>query len=265
MVYSKRYLIVLVVLSFVVGTYSFSPSRPQLLTPRRQLHIIQSTPVTTNNANPTSPATMNIVALTTTSTIFGFSLPSLAVDGSFGFLEGVPAGMIHPVCEVLLYGLSIAAALEGIKWRSVRTLADRIKLLKDETKEDTNDSSGKQLALIKTLQEERSTLMKGGHKDKHVSLGSIILGTGVFLSMEGGLSTYWRTGELFFGDHLIYGMILTAFWAISYTLTPAMQNGNVAAKNAHFGLNLLGLVVFTYQVGTGLEITGNVLAKTSGW
>ena len=107
--------------------------------------------------------------------------------------------------------------------------------------------------------------MKGGHRDKHVSLGSIILGTGVFLSMEGGLSTYWRTGELFFGDHLIYGMILTAFWAISYTLTPAMQNGNVAAKNAHFGLNLLGLVFFTYQVGTGLEITGNVLAKTPGW
>ena len=83
--------------------------------------------------------------------------------------------------------------------------------------------------------------------------------------MEGGLSTYWRTGELFFGDHLIYGMILTAFWAISYSLTPAMQNGNVAAKNTHFGLNMLGLVFFTYQLGTGLEITGNVLAKTPGW
>ena len=171
-------LIVSMVLFFVVGTFSFVPSsRPQLLAPRRRLQITQSTPVTTTNATPLTPATVNIVKLMTASTILSFPMPSLAVDGSFGFLEGVPAGMIHPVCEVLLYGLSIAAALQGIKWRSVRTLADRIKLLKDEAKENTVDPTGKRDALIKTLQDERSLLMKGGHREKHVSLGSIILGT----------------------------------------------------------------------------------------
>ena len=179
-----------------------------------------------------------------------------AVDGSYGFLEGVPAGLIHPVLEFLLYGVSVAAALQGIKWRSVRTLLEQINSLK---------AAGGAEDEIKRLQEKRSVLMQGGHRDKHVSLGSVILGTGVFLSMEGGLSTYWRTGELFFGDHLIYGMALTAFWCVSYALTPGMQSGNIAAKNAHFALNAIGMLFFTYQIGTGLEITGNVIAQTPGW
>ena len=144
----------LVVLTFVIQTVSFAPAR-SIRTPLRQnVPSIPSTPVviTTNDASPTTTvATVNIVAITALSTIFGCSMPSVAVEGSFGVLEGVPAGMIHPVCEVLLYGLSIAAALEGIKWRSVRTLADRIKLLKGETTEDT---TGKRETMIKTLQEE---------------------------------------------------------------------------------------------------------------
>jgi len=185
-----------------------------------------------------------------------FPSTALAVDGSYGFLEGVPAGMVHPIFEFVLYAVSIAAALQGIKWRSVRTLLEQINALKA-----TGDAEGE----IKQLQEKRSKLMQGGHRDKHISLGSVILGTGVFLSMEGSLSTYWRTGELFFGDHLIYGMALTAFWCVSYALTPAMQNGNIAAKNAHFALNAVGMLFFTYQIGTGLEITGNVLAQTPGW
>ena len=153
--------------------------------------------------------------------------------------------------------------MEGIKWRSVRTIAEKIKALKEDG--DSDDSTGYRLQEIKKLQEERGVLIKGDHRNKHINMGAFILGTGVFLSFVGALSTYWRTGELFFGDHLIYGMVLTMFWCISYALTPAMQSGNIAAKNTHFGLNVLGLLFFTYQVGTGLEITGNVLAKTPGW
>lgn len=191
-----------------------------------------------------------------TSVLLSAPEPSMAVNGQYGALEGVAAGMIHPVAMMLLYGLSIAAAFQGYKWRSVRTLADKIKRRKEEGASETE---------IKSLQAERSKLISENPRDKHTTMGSIILGTGVFLSLEGGLSTYWRVGELFFGDHLIAGMGLTFIWALSYALVPLMNKGEVWAKNLHFLINIVGLGLFTWQVGTGLEITLNVWNKVEGW
>jgi hypothetical protein len=198
----------------------------------------------------------NIAAVCSLALPMLIAQPALAVNGEYGFLEGVFAGMIHPVAMLLLYGVSLSAAYHGIKWRAVRTLADSIKLAKEQGGDDIT---------IKAMQEERSKLISGEHRDKHISLGAILLGTGVGLALEGGLSTYWRVGEIFPGEHLFAGLGLVCIWAISYALAPLMSKGNVTAKNIHFGANLIGLGLFTWQILSGWEGMVNVFNAVPGW
>ena len=193
---------------------------------------------------------------------FVFPEDVYASNGEFGLLEGVPAGMIHPIVMAVLYFLSIGAAWQGYKWRSVRVIGDEIKVLKDM---NSNTMDQSMVGMISTLQSKRSSLIASNPKDKHTVMGSILLGTGVFFSLEGGLSTYWRVGELFPGDHMFAGMGLTSIWAISYAITPMMAKGNVFYKNLHLLINVIGLGLFTWQVGTGLEIALNVWNRVEGW
>jgi hypothetical protein len=51
----------------------------------------------------------------------------------------------------------------------------------------------------------RKALLKGGFRDRHFNVGSILLGAGVLFSFYGGLNTFLRTGKLFPGPHLYAG------------------------------------------------------------
>ena len=46
-------------------------------------------------------------------------------------------------------------------------------------------------------------------------------------------------------------------------LVPAMQKGNEAARSAHIALNVVNVLLFAWQVPTGLDIMFKVWEKTS--
>jgi len=202
----------------------------------------------------------NIAEMTRSILTFGIlTVPSsaFAVDGKFGLLEGMWAGMIHPVSMLLLYALSFFAAFHGIQYRRTREIATSIKAAQSAAIVDAST--------VLRLQEERSKLLSGGHRDKHVYAGSIILGTGIALALEGGLSTWWRVGELFPSEHLFVGIGMSAIWALSSSLTPWMAKGNDSARRAHIALNILGILLFTWQISTGWEGMVNVWNRVPGW
>ena len=190
-------------------------------------------------------------------TQFGLIPASFAADGQFGFLESKWAGMVHPIGMIGLYLLTLVAAYHGLQWRNVRELATRIKTLRSEANPDE--------ALIASLQEQRSKILSGDHKDRHSFIGSILLSAGVLLSIEGGLSTWWRVGELFPGEHLFAGLGVTLCWAVAAALVPWMTKGNEWARLSHIGFNVGGLGLFTWQVASGLEIMLNVWSEVPGW
>lgn len=111
--------------------------------------------------------------------------------------------------------------------------------------------------------QERKELVAGGYRDKHYLWGALLLGGGVTIAIEGCLNTWFRTGKLFPGPHLFAGAGIVALWALAAALVPSMQKGNEGARNAHIALNVLNLLLFAWQVPTGLEITGKVLQFTS--
>lgn len=187
-----------------------------------------------------------------------FSESSQASNGEFGLLEGKWLGMLHPVSFLVLYAIAIYTAVEGFNWRKSRTILESIKSL--QTNGETNNG-----VEIENLKNERQQLLKGDPKNKHVAYGSILLGSGVALALEGGLSTYWRIGELFPDSHLFSGLGIVAIWAISYSLSPLMAKGNNTARNLHATLNVIGLALFTSQITSGWEIMTNVWNKTPGW
>ena len=101
------------------------------------------------------------------------------------------------------------------------------------------------------------------NRDKHFNVGSLLLGAGVVFSIEGGMNTYIRVGKLFPGPHLFAGLGITALWAASAALVPAMQKGDENARSAHIAMNVLNMGLFLWQVPTGLEIVGKVFQFTS--
>ena len=96
--------------------------------------------------------------------------------------------------------------------------------------------------------QERKTLASGDFKNKHTNVGSILLGMGVLLSVEGGLNTYLRVGKLFPGPHLFAGAGITVLWALAASLVPSMQKGNETARSIHIALNTVNVCLFAWQV-----------------
>jgi hypothetical protein len=94
-------------------------------------------------------------------------------------------------------------------------------------------------------------------------MGSVLLGTGVTIAIEGAFNTYIRTGKLFPGPHLYAGAGIVVLWALAASLVPAMQKGNDTARSVHIGLNAVNVGLFLWQVPTGLEIVGKVFEFTS--
>ncbi|KAL9259129.1 hypothetical protein AKJ16_DCAP18653 [Drosera capensis] len=197
---------------------------------------------------------------------------ALAVGGEFGILEGRTLALVHPAVMGGLFLYTLWSGYLGWQWRRVRTIQNEINELKKQVKpvavtpdgvavDDGNRPSPVEVK-IKELTEERKELLKGNFRDRHFNAGSILLAFGVFESVGGGLNTWFRTGKLFPGPHLFAGAGITVLWAAAAALVPAMQKGSETARNLHIALNAVNVLLFIWQIPTGIEIVLKVLEFT---
>ncbi|XP_042511619.1 uncharacterized protein LOC122086694 [Macadamia integrifolia] len=202
------------------------------------------------------------------------SKDALAVSGEFGILEGRTFALIHPLVMAGLFFYTLWAGYLGWQWRRVRTIQNEINELKKQVKpapvtvpEGAADATAS-VSLspvevkIKELTEERKGLLKGSYRDRHFNAGSILLGFGVFEAVGGGINTWFRTGKLFPGPHLFAGTAITILWAAAAALVPQMQKGSETARNLHIALNSLNVLLFIWQIPTGIEIVFKVFEFT---
>ncbi|CAN1175527.1 hypothetical protein LINPERHAP2_LOCUS31988 [Linum perenne] len=198
---------------------------------------------------------------------------AMAAGGELGILEGRSLALVHPIVMGGFFFYTLYAGYLGWQWRRVRTIQNEITELKKQLKpaavapdgtpmESSDAGSSPVEAKIRQLTEERKELVKGGYRDKHHDAGSILLGFGVLEAVGGGLNTYIRTGKLFPGPHLYAGAGITVLWAMAAALVPAMQRGNETARNLHIALNVVNVLLFVWQIPTGLDIVLKVFEFT---
>eukprot|EP00245_Coleochaete_scutata_P003596 TRINITY_DN152_c0_g1_i1.p1 TRINITY_DN152_c0_g1~~TRINITY_DN152_c0_g1_i1.p1 ORF type:complete len:327 (+),score=47.33 TRINITY_DN152_c0_g1_i1:46-981(+) len=190
---------------------------------------------------------------------------ALAAGGQFGLLEGRSAALLHPALMFFLFGTTAWAGWLGWQWRTVRTLQTEINDLKATLPATAGADAPpspveKQIA---DLTQKRKELIAGGYRDRHFNVGSLLLGLGVATSVGGCLNTFARTGKLFPGPHLFAGAGITVLWALASACVPAMQKGNETARSLHIALNSINLLLFVWQIPTGLEIVGKVFEFTT--
>jgi hypothetical protein len=77
-------------------------------------------------------------------------------------------------------------------------------------------------------------------------------------SLGGMAVTYLNNGKLFVGPHLLVGLAMTAMVALAAALAPLMQQGNLIARKAHVGLNMLLMSLFLWQTVSGLQILNKI-------
>ncbi|CAL4971760.1 unnamed protein product [Urochloa decumbens] len=233
-----------------------------------------SAPLSTTAASASAAVPMLLLA----------ALPpdAVAAGGEFGILEGRSFALVHPLVMGGLFAYTLWAGYLGWQWRRVRTIQDEINDLKKQLKPaatpaavtaggDASSSSAppppapKSPVEIKIdeLTEERKKLLKGSFRDRHFNAGSILLGLGVLESVGGAINTYLRTGKLFPGPHLFAGAAITVLWAGAAALVPAMQKGDETARSLHIALNTINVLLFVWQIPTGLEIVGKVFEFTT--
>eukprot|EP01025_Chloroclados_australasicus_P033013 TRINITY_DN33538_c0_g1_i1.p1 TRINITY_DN33538_c0_g1~~TRINITY_DN33538_c0_g1_i1.p1 ORF type:complete len:268 (+),score=28.42 TRINITY_DN33538_c0_g1_i1:23-805(+) len=192
--------------------------------------------------------------------------PALAVQGELGLFEGRTAALIHPAIMGFLFVSTGYAGWLGWQWRRVRTIANDVKQLKSQlpaADAEGNRPASPLDAQIKQLEDDRKALIKGNFRDRHFNWGSLLLGLGVLVGVEGPVNTYIRTGKLFPGPHLYAGAGIVVLWAVAASMVPQMQKGNETARSVHIGLNALNLALFAWQIPTGLEIVGKVFQFTT--
>ncbi|KAB5527231.1 hypothetical protein DKX38_021078 [Salix brachista] len=195
---------------------------------------------------------------------------ALAVGGEYGILEGRSFALIHPIVMGGLLFYTLWAGYLGWQWRRVRTTQNEISELKRQLKPTPVTPEGTPVEAapspvelkIQQLTEERKELIKGSYRDRHFNAGSILLGFGVFEAIGGGVNTWLRTGKLFPGPHLFAGAGITVLWAAAAALVPAMQKGNETARNLHIALNAINVVLFLWQIPTGIDIVFKVFEFT---
>lgn len=73
-------------------------------------------------------------------------------------------------------------------------------------------------------------------------------------------STYLIAGEILAIPHLFVGLGMTALISVSTALIPLMQRGHVWARNMHISLNVTLLLLFSWQIVTGLSIVKELLS-----
>lgn len=196
--------------------------------------------------------------------------PALAIGREYGILEGQIVSLIHPTMMIFLFASSLYAGFLGFQWRRARELAGVIKELKSQRPPEEKDSEGNLVSStlpideeIKRLESERKDLIGKKLNEKHNDWGSLLLGLGVLMSVSGGLNTYLRAGKLFPGPHLFAGAAITVLWALAAALVPSMKKGNETARSLHIAFNSLNILLFAWQIPTGLEIVGKVLQFTT--
>lgn len=226
-----------------------------------------------NGTSPSVPETskrtdaLNELAISlAVSAPFLFNAPAaLAKDGELGLLEGRTAALIHPAIMFGLFAATGYAGYLGWQWRRVREVGEEIKELKKQLPAANAEGVKPASPLdskVASLEQERKDLVAGNYRDKHFLMGSVLLGAGVTIAIEGAVNTYIRTGKLFPGPHLFAGAGMVAIWALAAALVPAMQKGNDGARSAHIALNAVNVGLFLWQVPTGLEIVGKVFQFT---
>jgi len=55
---------------------------------------------------------------------------------------------------------------------------------------------------------------------------------------------------------------ITVLWAAAAALVPSMQKGSETARNLHITLNALNVVLFIWQIPTGIDIVFKVFEFT---
>ncbi|KAG5056302.1 hypothetical protein AAZX31_03G238400 [Glycine max] len=235
-----------------------------------KLNIPKDYIVSPNNIDALKPAFLSLSAIT-----FPLLLETkdaLAVGGEFGILEGRSFALIHPIVMGSFFLYTLWAGYLGWQWRRVRTIQNDINDLKKQVKPTPVTPDGKPVEeaspspvelQIQQLTEERKELIKGSYKDRHFNAGSILLGFGVLESIGGGVNTWFRTGKLFPGPHLFAGAAITVLWALAAALVPSMQKGNETARNLHIALNAVNVLLFVWQIPTGIDIVFKVFEFTT--
>ncbi|XP_020212604.1 uncharacterized protein LOC109797099 [Cajanus cajan] len=228
----------------------------------------QKLPFLDQNIHSLKPAFLSLSAIT-----FPFLLDpkdALAAGGEFGILEGRSFALIHPIVMGAFFFYTLWAGYLGWQWRRVRTIQNDINELKKQVKPTPVTPDGNPVEAppspvelqIQQLTEERKDLIKGSYKDRHFNAGSILLGFGVLESIGGGVNTWLRTGKLFPGPHLFAGAGITVLWALAAALVPSMQKGNETARNLHIALNAVNVLLFVWQIPTGIDIVFKVFEFT---
>ena len=198
---------------------------------------------------------------------------ALAAGGEFGLLEGRTGALVHPALMAGLFGATAFTGYLGFQWRRARTIPDELAALKSQLPPAAAEGApapaptaaqAAAAAQVEALTAERKAILADGVRDKHFNWGSLLLGLGVLIAVEGPVNTYLRTGKLFPGPHLYAGAAIVVLWAAAAACVPAMQKGNDAARSAHIAMNCVNLGLFAWQIPTGLEIVGKVFQFTSG-
>jgi hypothetical protein len=112
--------------------------------------------------------------------------------------------------------------------------------------------------------ETRKTLIKGHFARRHFQIGSVLLAVMVLGSFGGMAVTYLNNGKLFVGPHLLVGIAMTCLIALAASLTPLMQHGNLLARKAHVGLNMLMMTLFLWQAVSGMQILNRIWENRPG-
>lgn len=109
--------------------------------------------------------------------------------------------------------------------------------------------------------EAKKELIQGRYHIKHYQVGSVLLALltlNAFLAMA---VTYINQGKIFFGSHLIVGLIVVSLIVTSASLSPFMQRGNIWARNFHFAINIGVLGLFGWQVITGMQVVQKLIGE----
>lgn len=139
----------------------------------------------------------------------------------------------HPLIMWGLFALTIYALYSGIQSRRTRTAEKEV----------------------------RKELIKKKFGLKHHKIGSLLLALMVLFNMGGMAVTYMNNGKLFFGPHLIVGLIMVTIMAIATALVPYMQKGSEIARYSHISLNIAILGLFGWQAISGMEILQRIVDK----
>lgn len=144
-----------------------------------------------------------------------------------------PASLAHPATMWLLFGGVLYTGYLGWQSKSIRTVDP----------------------------EKRKELVKSKVTKRHFDTSASIFAIMTLATFSGMANTYTRTGKLFPGPHLYAGLGLVTLMSFMSALVPQMQAGKLWAKNAHFTLAFPVVILFAWQVNSGMTIVGKLL----GW